>query len=229
MPGTVRHRPSWIVIGPKADLRRHGVAHVREKDGIVAAYEPEPGAQFSREHELAAALSAEHPGRYYALTLATVADDPDHGIDEAVAYEDGVAIGKPKARPVLLVKHFGLDVPGLEPIAGKLAAADLALTPMAPKPRRGERKYLGFTLAQWEHTFATQRLSDISYLVDGATRASYAPLIPLLDSAHREIAVRLLYFADADPEWVAKLEALRKKADPRLRSALDATLKNWRR
>src|SRR5689334_3297461 len=78
-PGTrgaaLSYRPSWIVISPAGtgELRRvcAGYSSVRfvSGDDVVAAYQPEPGAQ-GPEHEIARSLASGNEGRHYALTLA---------------------------------------------------------------------------------------------------------------------------------------------------------------
>jgi hypothetical protein len=231
----MKHRPSWVVMSPAtlAEVRKlaRGASFVEGTKDMVAAYDPEPGAH-RRAGDVAQALSRSVAGLHYAATLAPVADDPDHGIDEIIAYEGGHATGSLRVGPADLAAHLGLAVPGLERSRRKLGPADLALTPMPPKARRGEAKLLGFTVAQWKHSFQTVPSWELSYLVDGARRSSYEPVLDLLaskDASERLVAARLLYFADADAAWCDRLEAaLAAEKDEGVRGALRATLENWR-
>jgi hypothetical protein len=230
------YRPSWVVISPATltAVRKvaRGASFVEGATGMVAAYEPEPGRQ-GREADVARALSRSVVGLHYAITLASVADDPDHGIDDIVAYEGGHAAGRAKASPADFAAHFGLAVPGLERSRRKLGPEDLALTPMPPKARRGEAKLLGFTVAQWKHTFLTMSNGEISYLVDVAPRSSYKPVLELLaskDASERLVAARLLYFAEPDAEWRARLKAAQAtEKDEKARDALRRTMERWRK
>lgn len=226
--GRTYRRPSWIVLSPAP--KRDVVNACRGVDGIrfavgsrmIAAFNPFPGEQCGGEGEIARELSRHCPGRHYALTLANVADDPDHGGDSGEAYEGGAHIGSLKVAPGALLRYYQVEIPNVE----MFESSDDVHALFAPPPKDAPDApcVLGRSVASWRHLFERFSRSDLSLIFCEWSEEEFAAAAPLLEADDAEIrllAARILSFATAGASTLAPVRAaLEKETDARVRDAL---------